>query len=219
MDATDRENALALPPSKRGWSGLLLPGLFVAGLIGLSLVRFPSAGGANRNGGLQPANTRQIVADLTGRDLNGNLWSLRDQKNKVVLVNYWATWCPPCRQETPGLVNVAKRYAGRGLSVVGVSLDTGGSAATGAVRDFARRYAVPYPLILAEENPAMVTPSIAAVQAIPTTLLLDRQGRVAKTIMGAVDEAALRTDIETLLAESDRAAGKEQRQSDVSRGF
>ena len=208
MEAIDPEKVTAAPPSKRGRLGLLLPGLFVAALIGLSLVRFPAAGGANRSG-LKPADTRQIVADLTGRDLDGNPWSLRDQKGKVVLVNYWATWCPPCRQETPGLVNVAKRYAGRGLSIVGVSLDTGGSAATGAVRDFARRYAVSYPLILAEENPAMVTPDVASVQAIPTTLLLDRRGRVAKTIMGAVGEAALRTDIETLLAESDRAAEKE----------
>ena len=203
MDKNDREKAVASPPSKRGRSGLLLPGLFVAALIGLSLVRFPVGGGANRSGDLNPAGTRPAAAqtDLTGYDLDGNRWSLRDQKGKVVLVNYWATWCPPCRQETPGLVNVAKRYAGRGLSIVGVSLDTGGSAATGAVRDFARRYAVPYPLILAEGSPAMVTPDIAAVQAIPTTLLLDRQGRVAKTIVGAVDEAALRADVEALLAE------------------
>jgi len=185
----------------------LVPALFVLSLIGISFVRFPS--GAGRSESVTAPGARQGVAagtDLSGTDLEGKRWSLRGQRGRVVLMNYWATWCPPCRKETPGLVTVAKRYADKGLSVVGVSLNTG-RGAEGAVRDFARQFGVPYPLVLGESHPAMVTPSVAAVQALPTTLLIDRRGRVAKTIVGAVEESALDRDIQALLVEP--AAGAE----------
>ena len=86
---------------------------------------------------------------------------------------------PPCRKETPDLVRVAKRFVGKGLCVVGVSLDTG-AGADSKVRDFARRYGVTYPLVLGQGHAAMITPSVELVQALPMTLLIDRRGRVAK---------------------------------------
>lgn len=198
---------MALPehsPKTQRSRTALVPLLLGAVFVALTMVRFPSGAGANRSGDLTPPGERQgapgAQADLAGRDLDGKSWSLRGHRGRVVLVNYWATWCSPCRKETPGLVRVAKRFAGQGLAVVGVSLDTGPGAA-GIVRDFARRYGVPYPLVLGQGHAAMITPSVELVQAVPTTLLIDRWGRVAKMIVGAVEEAAVATDVQELLAE------------------
>ena len=109
-------------------------------------------------------------------------------------MNYWATWCPPCRQETPALVRVANELRPRGLEVVGISLDGGGP---GVVRDFVKSYDVPYPMLMAADEPDVAQ----GVDSIPLTLLLDRRGRLAKSYVGAVRESALRADIEQLLAE------------------
>ncbi|HVK03414.1 MAG TPA: TlpA disulfide reductase family protein, partial [Armatimonadaceae bacterium] len=127
-------------------------------------------------------------------DLDGRTWDLAAQRGKVVLVNYWATWCPPCRQETPALVRVANELRPRGLEVVGISLDGGGP---GVVRDFVKSYDVPYPMLMAADEPDVAQ----GVDSIPLTLLLDRRGRLAKSYVGAVRESALRADIEQLLAE------------------
>jgi thiol-disulfide isomerase/thioredoxin len=148
-------------------------------------------GAETRFGNVKAASDRKTFSlDLPA--LQGGQWSLAQQRGNVVLVNFWATWCPPCRMETPGLVKISKRYAGKGLTVVGVAMD---DDPVRAVTPFVSRYGIPYPILL----PAG---SASSIDSLPTSLLIDRNGRVARTYYGAVDEQTLAHDIDDLLSEN-----------------
>ena len=143
-------------------------------------------------GGVLPEAKRKAAGDFTLRTLDGESWSLAERRGKVVLVNYWATWCPPCRTETPGLVRLANEYKSRGLEVAGISLDEDRSL----VPQFVSEYKISYPILFpANSDLAQM------IEAIPMTLLYDRQGRMAKRYVGAVSESTFKTDVERLLAE------------------
>jgi len=142
---------------------------------------------------LKPAAERRMMADLALPALSGPPWTLSRHRGRVVLLNYWATWCPPCRAETPALVRIARDYRAAGLDVVGVSVD---QDAMNSVPPFVAEYRVPYPVLLSGP-PAPGGP----VQALPTTFLIDRQGRVADVTVGACDEPSLRRALERLLRE------------------
>jgi cytochrome c biogenesis protein CcmG/thiol:disulfide interchange protein DsbE len=144
--------------------------------------------------GVTAVKDRKPVADLVLPQLNGGAWRLSDHRGQVVLINYWASWCAPCRQETPGLIDLARDYRYRGLSIVGVSMDEGGKP---AVQSFLSEFHVPYPVLM----PDLATPAVPAIEALPTTVLVDRKGLVAKSYVGAVREAVFRADVDRLLAE------------------
>ena len=144
--------------------------------------------------GVKPVKDRKLVADLAFPELNGGSWRLSDHRGQVVLINYWASWCAPCRQETPGLIDLARDYRYKGLSIVGVSMDEGGKR---AVQSFMNEFHMPYPVLM----PDLALPSVPAVEALPTTVLLDRNGRAAKSYIGAVRESVFRADVDRLLAE------------------
>ena len=146
-----------------------------------------------QGGGVAPASGRKATVDFTLQDIDGKSWSLAEQRGRVMLVNYWATWCPPCRQETPGLVRLANEYQGKGVEVAGISLDEN----LAAVREFVAEYHISYPILL-PSNAANLT---TMIESIPVSLLYDRQGRLAKRYVGAVSEAAFKRDVEQLLAE------------------
>ncbi len=148
----------------------------------------PSTAGQLRN----PVD-RKSMPDIASTDLRGNPWRLSEHKGQAVLVNVWASWCPPCREETPGFVRVAREYDGKGFAIVGVSADEGPAP----VRRFVDQFHVPYPAIL----PGADSPVIAAVESLPTSFLIDRKGRVATVYVGAVSERQLRGDIDRLLKE------------------
>lgn len=143
---------------------------------------------------VRPVKDRTRVADLAFPQLDGSSWRLSDHRGQVVLINYWASWCGPCRQETPGLIDLARDYRYKGLSIVGVSMDMGGK---NAVEGFLREFHLPYPVLM----PDLASPSAPAVDALPTTVLVDRNGRAAKSYIGAVRESIFRADVDQLLAE------------------
>jgi len=137
---------------------------------------------------------RKPMRDLTLPQLDGSTWRLSDHRGQIVLVNYWATWCEPCRQETPGLVKLAHDYQPKGLAIVGVSMDEDRPA---TVREFAKYFRIPYPVLMGTS----FQPFASNVEALPTTILVDTQGRAAKTYVGAVRESVFRADVDHLLAE------------------
>jgi len=143
---------------------------------------------------LVAAADRLFMTEIHLKDLNGQSWRLEDQLGKIVLVNFWATWCPPCREETPGLIRLANAYEARGLRVVGIDMDEG--EVTPVVR-FANQYRIPYPVLLPSKGFGLAD----RVDSLPTTFLVDQRGRIAKTYIGAVPEAMLRQDVDRLLAE------------------
>ena len=146
----------------------------------------------NKERTLIPITHRREMPDITLSDLDGRTWRLRDHAGQVVLVNFWATWCPPCREETPGLVHLAKYYRDKGVAVVGISMDEGGVP---AARKFARDYSVSYPILLPDGR----FPFANGVEDLPTSLLIDQHGKVAKTYIGAVSETTFNRDIDKLL--------------------
>ncbi len=150
----------------------------------------------SRAGGFTPAAKRTAVPSLEFEQTDGRQWRLADHRGEVVLVNYWATWCGPCRVEMPGLIKVARESGPKGLAVVGVSLDEGPTASA-LVQQFASQYKLPYPVAFEESVP----PGPRSLD-IPTTVLIDRQGRIAKVYTGSVRPADFAKDVASLLAES-----------------
>lgn len=144
-------------------------------------------------GKIAPAAERKAMPDMALDQLGGGEWRMADHRGQVVLVNYWATWCGPCREEMPGLARLA-RELGPQLAVVGVSIDKGSREKVG---DFVDEMKVPYPVAF----PAPLSQVDVGLEGVPTTILVDRHGRVAKSYVGAVREKDFRTDVEALLRE------------------
>lgn len=136
----------------------------------------PAAKAANRPLGSAPS--------WRLRDLDGNEVSSDQFKGKVVVLDFWATWCGPCRQEIPGYVELQKKYAADGLVVIGVSLDEGGPA---IVRKFVDKYKVDYLILMGDDA---IGQAFGGVQAIPTTFIIDRDGVIRDRKIGAMPAAA-----------------------------
>ena len=164
--------------------------IFVAAAVLLSaIVSFPWP---RRTEPLIPASQRKTLPDFTLEQLGGGTWQLNQHQGQVILINYWASWCGPCRAETPGIVRLAKDT--KGLSVVGISMDTGDRA---AVNSFVRQMKVDYPIAFPEPMSQMATGMVG----LPTSILIDREGRVAKTYIGETHESEFRTDVAKLQGE------------------
>jgi cytochrome c biogenesis protein CcmG/thiol:disulfide interchange protein DsbE len=167
---------------------------FGAGVVAFALVALAWHFGTRQSGGIVPVNARRVMPALVLAQLDGGTWRMEDHRGEVVLVNYWATWCGPCWEETPGLVRLSRELGSQGLAVVGVSIDEGDK---GKVKKFVDQLHVPYPVAFPETMSQMAR----GMAGVPTTILVDRQGRVAKTYEGAVRERDLREDVQVLLGE------------------
>jgi cytochrome c biogenesis protein CcmG/thiol:disulfide interchange protein DsbE len=168
--------------------------VFLLAALGLGYSRWRVSG---QSPGLIPAARREATPDLTLQRLGGGTWSLADHRGHVVLMNFWATWCEPCRDEMPALAQVLRQTAPQGVAMVGVSLDSGPNNQE-LVQQFAARYRTPWPIAFPSAALRLRSEGIA----IPTTVLLDKEGRRAKTYVGEVDRATLAKDVAALLAES-----------------
>ncbi len=124
------------------------------------------------------------VPDLTMETLDGRTLSLAEQRGKVVLVNFWATWCGPCREEIPYLVQLAERYPDH-LTVIGVSEDQGSPDAVAA---FAGRYGVNYPIVMSTPG---IKRAFPGVFALPTSFVVDPEGRMVESHVGLISPVIL----------------------------
>jgi thiol-disulfide isomerase/thioredoxin len=127
------------------------------------------------------------------QDLDGRTVQSADFKDKVVILDFWATWCGPCRREIPGFIDLQKQYADKGLIVVGVSLDQGGAS---AVKSYTAKAGINYPVVLGDET---IVRAFGGVEAIPTTFIIDRKGRIVNKHVGFVPKAEFETEIKPLL--------------------
>ena len=141
----------------------------------------------------------QLVADpvtmpsLTMQDLDGRLITTEDLKGKVTIVNFWATWCGPCRAEIPDLIKLQDRYPDQ-LLVIGVSTDEGGVA---IVEDFATEYGINYPVVMATPELRRAFPG---VRALPTSFVVDPDGRVVQTHVGLINPGIFEQETRFLTA-------------------
>lgn len=130
--------------------------------------------------------------------VDGKSISLDDMKGHVLVINYWATWCPACRGEVPGLMELHEKYKDRRFAVIGVSVDKAGES---VVRDFIKEYGISYPVIMNTKQfqkkyeEAIDRP----IRAIPTSLVMDRTGRIVSVHVGFIAKDALEQEIQPLL--------------------
>ena len=137
------------------------------------------------------------MPELSGPTLDGATASTADHLGNVVVVNAWATWCPPCRDEIPLLVDAAKASDPDSVAFLGLNVNDDAEAA----REFAGLNGVPYPSIVDGDGSLMATIPTLPSQGLPTTVFVDRQGRVAARIAGAVKPGQVDEVVAALEAE------------------
>ena len=140
-----------------------------------------------------PANDQPAAPAWKLADLDGKPVSLADFKGKVVILDFWGTWCAPCRDEIPGFVELQKKFADKGLVVVGISLDQEGAA---FVQKFVKQHGVTYPVVVGNQE---VAAAYDGIDALPTTFIIDRAGKVVKGHRGFTEQAKFEADITPLL--------------------
>jgi len=173
----------------------------------LSLLCFAAAGLAGLSGSQHPASPppqkKPVVAageigsrlpDFSVKDLEGREISSADLRGKVVLIDFWATWCQPCKKEMPGYQKLLNLYGSRGFAVVGFKFDTMMDSEDPLL--FAKRLGVRYPLAVASDD---LKQKFGGVEGLPTTLLYDRQGILRKKIIGFEYPETFEADLKPLL--------------------
>lgn len=135
----------------------------------------------------------QPASQVSFQTIDGGTASLVDYRGRVVVLNFWGTWCVPCRRELPELVELDRAFDGRDVEIIGIAVDSGDAE---DVRAFADRYEIEYPLWLADMATAL---SEFEAVGYPFTLLIDRHGNIAKSFYGPQTVESLTRDIEALL--------------------
>jgi peroxiredoxin len=183
--------------------GKLLIGavLAIAAVAGLYLInRYWIAPATTRT--VRSTGNHPMAPDFALTDLNGRQLSLADYKGKVVLLDFWATWCGPCRIEIPGFVQLQDRYRAQGFAVIGISMDDGPAP----VREFYREFKMNYPVAMADDK---VSELFGGIFGLPTTFLIGRDGRIYSKHVGATDVSVFEEEIKELLSvEPDQEAAE-----------
>jgi cytochrome c biogenesis protein CcmG/thiol:disulfide interchange protein DsbE len=136
---------------------------------------------------------------FTVTDINGKTISLSQYRGKVLFLNFWATWCPPCRAEIPDFVDVYSQYKTKGLEIIGISLDTKEKS---AIVDFVQKFKINYPIIFETKSvTAQLLQDYQPGQFIPTTIVIDKTGRIRQKEVGALDKEKLLKYFNLLIAE------------------
>ncbi len=136
----------------------------------------------------------KIAPDFSLKSLNGKIISLSDLKGKVIILDFWATRCPPCREEIPHFVNLYEKYRDEGFQILGVVLDENKDV----VEDFAKNYNINYPLLIPDEK---ILKGYGPIIYIPTTFVISSDGYIYKKYIGYNPESVFENDINNLLKE------------------
>jgi thiol-disulfide isomerase/thioredoxin len=155
-------------------AAILAAGIVAGRLVGLHFAPSTSA---------PPGLTGDAVYGMTLPDLEGTPQSLRQWQGKVLVVNFWATWCVPCREEMPALVSAQAKYGGQGLQIVGIGIDDAAK-----MRQFTRSIHLNYPALDGGFGALEMSKALGNdVMALPFTLVIDRKGAIAKRQLGPMD--------------------------------
>ena len=146
-----------------------------------------------RTGPVKPDKDRHQAPDFALKDVNGKTVRLSDYRGKVVLLDFWATWCGPCQIEIPWFVDLERRNKDKGFAVLGVSMDDDGWE---SVKPFLSHLGVNYRVVIGDGETAQL---YGGVDALPTTFLIDRGGKIAAVHVGLADRRDFEDGVEQLL--------------------
>lgn len=141
--------------------------------------------------GQVPGTREGVAPGFTLPDARGGQLSLADLRGKVVLLNFWATWCPPCRREIPDFISLQDKYGAQGLQIVGIGTDE-----PEKVREYAEENGMNYPVLFGTDDVAL---KYGGIDAIPTTFLIDRQGKIVTKYVGLRSRGEFEQAIQRLL--------------------
>lgn len=171
---------------------LLLLSLAGMGLVGCK--QHPTSTSPPKEVAVGPGEIGSQLPDFKVKDLRGRDVSSADLRGKVVLIDFWATWCQPCKQEMPGYQELLDRYGSRGFMVVGLKFDTMADTEDPVV--FAKKIGVRYPLAVASED---LKQKFGGIEGLPTTILYDRKGILRKKVIGFEYTETFETALQPLL--------------------
>jgi peroxiredoxin len=130
---------------------------------------------------------------FTLQDLNGKNVSLSDFRGKVLIIDFWATWCPPCIKEIPDFIELYEQYKDKGFEMVGISLDQAGIS---VVKSFAQKFKINYPILMTDGK---IDKTYGGITNIPTTFVIDPAGNIRKKYVGLIEKDVFEADIKKLL--------------------
>ena len=149
---------------------------------------------AAASNGACAANAKKANLDFTVTDMNGKSVSLSSFKGKVIVLDFWATWCPPCKAEIPGFVELQEAYGSQGLQVLGVSVDD----TADKLHPFAAEFKMNYPVLVGLGRDDLQD-AYGPMWGIPTTFLINRDGKICRKHSGMVGKERYEEDIRGLL--------------------
>ena len=151
---------------------------------------------------VKPDSQRKAAPEFSLKDVDGRNVNLSDYKGKVVLLNFWATWCGPCKIEIPWFVDFEQKYKDRGFAVLGVAMDEEG---WNVVKPYLSQSKINYRVVMGNDSIATL---YGGVDSLPTTFILDKDGKIASTHIGLVSKSDYENEIDQLLQSSRRTAAR-----------
>lgn len=165
-----------------------------AAVLGLLVLSSCSPTATADAANVKPVKERKKAPEFALKDVDGKVVRLSDYKGKVVLLNFWATWCGPCKVEIPWFIEFEKMNKDQGFAVLGVAMDEEGWE---VVKPYINDKSVNYRVVVGDDSTATL---YGGVDSLPTTFLLDRDGKIATVHVGLVSKAEYAKDIAALLA-------------------
>jgi peroxiredoxin len=180
----------------------LIAGGLVAACVALGCSSVSSTASVEtRTASVADKKDRRPAPDFALKDADGRTVRLSDYRGKVVLLDFWATWCGPCKIEIPWFMEFERKYKDRGFSVIGISMDEEGWE---VVKPFVAELGVNYRMVIGNDDLAA---EFGGVEALPTTFLIDREGRIADVHVGLASKSSFQNGIEELLQSPDSVTG------------
>lgn len=191
-----------VPAVRRNAAAIVIVTLVVAIMIYAGVRSSRGSGTSAMIGGAQPLNPGEVkgkvAPDFALQDLQGKQVKLSDFRGKAVLLNFWATWCGPCKVEMPWFVELQKQYGPQGLQIVGVALDDSGKD---AIQKYANEMGVNYTILQGQDS---VGDAYGAI-GLPTTYFIDRDGKIIDSASGLVSRSEIEDNIKKALSERSSA--------------
>ena len=162
---------------------IIVATLIIAGSSGFALQKY-----LNQLQGLQPDQNNPAIGsqrpEFAAMDLQGQLRNIKEWDGKVIFLNFWATWCPPCKKEIPDFIELQKNYGEQGLQFIGIAVDN-----EVAVSAYIEEVGMNYPSLVVENEGVMLAKRYGnGIGALPYTVIINRDGEISNTIMGELSK-------------------------------